>query len=87
MQARVCIPLYDALYTLCPISEIDNVKKIHHEAMCKTAIWDFGDRKLEFELDTEVTLRWGCPMDDEDRREFEKYASNEVAKNTENKLN
>ena len=75
MQARVCIPLYDALFTLCPISEVEHVKQVHQEAMSDSAIWNFGDRKLQFELDSEVTLRWACPMDEEDQKEFNRYVA------------
>jgi DNA polymerase I-like protein with 3'-5' exonuclease and polymerase domains len=71
MEARVAIPLYDALYTLCRVDEIDQVKEVHQIAMADINVWDFGDRQLKFELDTEVTLRWACAMDDDDTREFE----------------
>jgi uracil-DNA glycosylase family 4 len=74
MHARVSIPLYDALYTLCRIDEIDQVKEIHQIAMADINVWDFGDRQLKFELDTEVTLRWACAMDESDKKEFEEQS-------------
>lgn len=74
MKARVALPLYDALYTLCHISEIEQVKEIHQIAMCDINHWDFGDRTLVFDLDTEVTIRWACKMDENDKKEFEKYS-------------
>jgi len=74
LKARVVCPLYDCLYTLLPISELDEVKKIHKLSMIDFCVWDYGDRKLQFEIDEETTLRWSCTMDKNDKTEFDKFA-------------
>lgn len=78
MKSRVSVPLYDALYTYGPISEVEQVKEIHKISMVDINKWTFGKgkdaRTLEFEIDTEVTIRWACKMDESDKALYKKYS-------------
>jgi uracil-DNA glycosylase family 4 len=82
MKARVCVPQYDSLVTLCPVREAEAVKRIHQEAMVDINHWTFPSGKtLVLELDTQITFRWSCKMDDAEKAYFKEClssTSNEV---------
>lgn len=58
MQARPMVCLYDAVCTLCPISERHEVKRLHQEFMCDKNTWTYHDRELKYPIDTDYCIKW-----------------------------
>ena len=71
MQARAIIPLYDALYVLCPYKEIDTVRDMIKEFMSDKNYWDLPGGRLIFRLDFELTKRWASTPTKEELEEIE----------------
>jgi hypothetical protein len=76
MKARAVIPLYDALYVLCPYNEIDKSREKIKEYMSDKNYWDLPGGRLIFRLDFELTKRWASEPTAEEKEEIERGMQN-----------
>ena len=68
LQGRAFIPLYDAIYSLCPLEERFIFEKLHQECLCEEVTWKIDDRVLKFAIDTSFTIRWATKPTDEEKK-------------------
>jgi uracil-DNA glycosylase family 4 len=60
MRALPMVILYDSVVTLCPIEERFIVADLHQRYMSDENTWLYGDRKLQYPIDTEFNLAWSA---------------------------
>lgn len=70
MQARPLIVLYDSVVTLCPISEAQEVAKMHQIFMCDMNTWTVENRTFNYPIDTDYVKRWSTKPNAEERLEL-----------------
>lgn len=75
LQAKVIVPLYDAIYTLHPIEERERVKKLMVKHMHTDNYMDLPGGRLRFNLDFAVTKRWSCKPTEEEKKELDSFFS------------
>jgi hypothetical protein len=73
MKARTVAVLYDAMLTLCPIEEKDEVARLHHECIHERVAWNVpGGRRLRYTTDTNFCRRWSTTPTKEEKAKLGK---------------
>lgn len=67
MKARPMVILYDAVVTLCPLDEAEEVARLHHKYMCDENGWEYHGRTLKYPIDNEILTRWSTKLTAEDK--------------------
>jgi uracil-DNA glycosylase family 4 len=74
-KTRAVVPLYDALYLISPIDEIDLAKDALAHYLSKANFWNLPGGRLSFNIDVEITKAWGTKMTKQEEEEFDSLYS------------
>ena len=58
LKAMPAVVLYDSVVSFCPMEERFLVMELHERFMHRENKWDFGDRVLQYPIDTDLCLAW-----------------------------
>lgn len=73
LKSRIVCPLYDAIYTFSPGTEITESHKLIEKVLVEDIEWDTPGGKFHFGTDHETTKAWGTPLTKEEYKELKKY--------------
>lgn len=62
MQARPMVVLYDSVVTLCPLSEREEVSRLHVKYMATDNTWQYGKNLMHYPIDNEILFRWSTKL-------------------------
>jgi len=62
MQARPMVVLYDSVVTLCPLSEREEVSRLHVKYMTTDNTWKYGKNLMNYPIDNEILFRWSTKL-------------------------
>jgi uracil-DNA glycosylase family 4 len=71
LKARIVCPLYDALYCVCPVAEVEEVRRLMTIHMSENNTWNLPGGNLKFNLDFDVTKRWSIAPTEEEQKELD----------------
>lgn len=67
LKSRAIIPLYDAVYGICPLEERFIFLDLLQKYMADENTWTIDGRLLKFEIDPEMSFHWSCKSTKEEK--------------------
>lgn len=79
LQGKPMTILYDSVVTLCPIEEREIWVKAHELFMFRATGWRYGDRILQYPIDTEINISWSSKPPKDVKEKLLDFSQNTVS--------